>query len=60
MSDENGDTNKVSKLYAAYSDYYQGSHKCAVCTMYREHTCSLVKGSIMPEGHCRFWEALKS
>jgi hypothetical protein len=48
---------RISKSEADYVNYVK-EKRCDACSMFRPlDGCTLVKGSISPSGHCRFWRA---
>jgi len=53
---------RITKDEADYVDRAVDGERCGDCTMFVEPgACTLVKGGIAPNGHCRFWagEVLK-
>jgi len=48
---------KTSKDGAQYIVYTPKKEKCKACSMFRSPaSCTLVKGIISPQGHCKYWE----
>ncbi len=48
----------VSKAVANYQDHASGRHHCALCVHFRApHGCEVVRGTINPNGVCRFFKA---
>ncbi len=51
----------ISKSEAGYVDHPIAGQCCDACVMYRDpNRCSLVTGRILPDGHCQYWEPMKS
>lgn len=50
----------ISQRDAGYVDHPVGSERCDGCVMFRlPHSCTLVRGYIIPNGHCRHWYPAK-
>jgi len=48
----------ISKQEAGYIDQSTSQNHCAGCTMFRApHSCTLVEGTINPEGVCKHYES---
>jgi hypothetical protein len=48
----------MDRAEAGYVDYPVDGERCGSCAMFRDPAnCTLVRGVILPFGHCRYWEA---
>jgi hypothetical protein len=47
---------KMPQKGAGYQDTPKGDQKCSGCSLFKApDSCTLVDGTISPEGWCRFW-----
>jgi hypothetical protein len=45
-----------TKVEAHYRESDSGTRRCGTCSMFRDGSCTLVKGSIEPDHVCDYWE----
>jgi hypothetical protein len=58
-ADQATEPGKISKAAAEYRERPNGEHQCANCALFNAtaHSCTLVSGTISPNGWCKYWAA---